>query len=443
MDILTKAANALKSVFLVDAETVNAEAKAVKRRRKFTPATLAQTFILAFLKKPNASFENISTMAVASGIEVSPQAIEQRFGPELEQFFKLMFQSMTKHLVASDQPLAPILERFSEVILIDSSSIALPDSQAEHYQGCGGSHDACRSALKLQTEFDLRSGALRSVQVEQGRAPDGASDRQQIVQTVGSLRIADLGYFNVPVLKQMDQSKAYFLTRIQHHVKIFVDGVKHDLVAFLNAQELGVVDCVIELGVSERFGCRLIAYRVPEEVANRRRQKLIATTKAKTRRQPSAASLAACDWEFMATNLSVEQLSVNEAIVLYRARWQIELLFKRWKSQGLIAQMEGKTDVVVMTKFWIRLCAALIQHWLSVVAAWSPTLQLSLVKVVEEIREFAREIASKLSTGGNLIATLERFCQSARVGCKLNRKKKKPGNLSLLRDPECLDYVLS
>ncbi len=41
------------------------------------------------------------------------------------------------------------------------------------------------NALKLQTEFDLRSGALRSVQLEQGRAPDGASDRQQIVQTVG------------------------------------------------------------------------------------------------------------------------------------------------------------------------------------------------------------------------------------------------------------------
>ena len=61
MDILTKAANALKSVFLMDAETVNAEAKAVKRRRKFTPATLAQTFILAFLKKPNASFENVAS----------------------------------------------------------------------------------------------------------------------------------------------------------------------------------------------------------------------------------------------------------------------------------------------------------------------------------------------------------------------------------------------
>lgn len=213
------------------------------------------------------------------------------------------------------------------------------------------------NALKLQTEFDLRSGALRSVQLEQGRAPDGASDRQQIVQTVGSLRIADLGYFNVPVLKQIDQSKAYFLTRIQHNVKIFVDGVKHDLVTFLNAQELGVVDCRIELGVNERFGCRLIAYRVPEETANRRRQKLIATTKAKTRGQP--------------------------------------------------------------------------------------TLRLSLVKVVEEIREFAREIARMLSNGGNLIATLARFCQSARMGCKLNRKKKKPGNLSLLRDPECLDYVLS
>jgi hypothetical protein len=443
MDMVPKVSNALKSIFLERAEQINSQAKAVKRRRKFTPRSLAQTFILAFLKNPDASFEDIACMAVASGIEVSPQAIEQRYSSDLELFFKLLFQDMTRFVIDSDESLAPILDRFSEVILIDSSSVTLPDSQEKQYQGCGGTYGRGKAALKLQTELDLRSGCLRCVEVEQGRAPDGASDRQHIEQAAESLRIADLGYFNIPVLRSIDESKAYFLTRIQHQVKIHVDGVKYDLVTWLNMQEAGTVNRRIEVGLKERFACRLIAYRVPEELANRRRQKLIKATRSKSGRQPSAGSLAACDWEFMVTNLPVEQLSVNEAIVLYRARWQIELLFKRWKSHGLIAQMDGNNDIVKMTKFWIRLCAALIQHWLTVATAWSPTHCLSLDKIARRIRDFVREIATQLSTSCDLEVVFNEICKTVRIGCRINLRRKKPGTLSLLRDTASLDYVLT
>jgi IS4 transposase len=47
--------------------------------------------------------------------------------------------------------------------------------------------------------------------------------------------------------------------------------------------------------------------------------------------------LAWCDWTILATNAPVEKLTPKEATVLYRTRWQGELLFKRWKSQGLAA----------------------------------------------------------------------------------------------------------
>lgn len=95
MDILTKVSNALNSIFLERADEINSLAKAVKRKRKFTPSSLAQTFILAFLKNPNATFEDIACMAVATGVDVFPQAIEQRYSSSLERFFKLLFQDMT------------------------------------------------------------------------------------------------------------------------------------------------------------------------------------------------------------------------------------------------------------------------------------------------------------------------------------------------------------
>lgn len=137
---------------------------------------------------------------------------------------------------------------------------------------------------------------------------------------------------------------------------------------------MGKIDQAIELGASDRLRCRLIAWRVPEEIANTRRRKIRATAKRKTGREPSEAALAACDWEFLVTNVGEDQLTFKEAIVLYRARWQIELLSKRWKSYGRIDELDGKSDTVIMTRFWACLCAALIQHWLTIAATWSLTL---------------------------------------------------------------------
>lgn len=442
MNIIAKVAAALQGVFGGCADIANEESKVIQRKRKFTPQTLAQAFVLALLQNPKANSEEIASMVAASGMELSHQAVEQRYSPRLATFFQELFRQMTQQIMSSDTALAPILERFIEVILIDSSVITLPDSQQENFRGCGGSYEGGKSALKLQTELELRGGELRCVQIEQGRSPDGASDRQNVAFTPGALRVADLGYFNLPVLERIDESKAFFLTRLPHHTKIYVAAEKHDVVAWLNSQSQMVVDTWIEIGAEARVRCRLIAWRVPEEIANRRRQKLIEKTRSKTGRAPTAESLAACDWELLVTNLPEDQLCVKEAIVLYRSRWQIELLFKRWKSLCLIDELDGRNDVVTMVRFWARLCAALIQHWLTVGAAWSGALHLSFSKVAKLVRQFAKDIAIAISSGGDLELIIQRFCKMARTGCKRNRRRKSPGTIELLRNPELLDYIL-
>ena len=443
MSIVPKVVKTLQGVFGSCAESANEETKVIKRRRKFTPQTLAAAFILALLRNPKANSEQIAAMAAASGVVVSHQAVEQRYSPELAEFFKILFSKMTQQVVHSNESLAPILERFSEVNVIDSSMITLPDSQQEEYQGCGGSYEGGKAALKLQTELNLRNGDLRCVQIEPGRSPDAATDRQQIVFTKGSLRLADLGYFNIRVFQEIDRCEAYYLSRVQHQTKIYVGGVKYDLVPWLNSLGDGVIDQQVEIGSTDRLGCRLIAWRVPEEVANRRRQKLIASTRKKHGRQPTAASLAACDWEFLVTNLLEDQLTIKEAIVLYRARWQIELLFKRWKSHCQIDELDGRNDIIQMTRFWARLCAMLIQHWLSIAASWSSTLRVSLGKTAKLTRDFAKDMAIGLSDNGYLTTILERFRQMAHATCKLTKRKKKPATLDQLRDPDQLEYVLT
>ena len=56
-------------------------------------------------------------------------------------------------VVASDKAMAPLLEQFTEVRVIDSSVISLSDSQQEQFRACGGSYNSGTSALKLQVEL--------------------------------------------------------------------------------------------------------------------------------------------------------------------------------------------------------------------------------------------------------------------------------------------------
>jgi hypothetical protein len=132
----------------------------IKRRRKFTAATLVQTFVLGYLKNPNASDEELAQMAVQCGVEVTPQAIDQRHSPQMAAFLQEVFQEGAKTVVGSDRALAPILERFPKVAILDGSTLGLPDIMHQEFAGCGGTHDSNKAALKLQTEFELRSGAV-------------------------------------------------------------------------------------------------------------------------------------------------------------------------------------------------------------------------------------------------------------------------------------------
>src|SRR5476651_2422132 len=94
----------------------------------------------------------------------------------------------------------------------------------EQFRGCGGSHGSGAAAMKLQTELDLRSGALTHVEIESGRSPDGATSRQEARHGKGSLRIADLGYFALAVFAAMMEAGEYFLSRLQFGTHVLLSS---------------------------------------------------------------------------------------------------------------------------------------------------------------------------------------------------------------------------
>src|SRR6266851_3849079 len=225
MGILAKVGGALQRLFGEIAQTAAEESGVIQRTRKFSPVSLARTFVLGFLQNPRASDEKLAQLAVQCGAAVTPQAIEQRHTPRLVDFLERLFRGATKLVVGSDQTLAPILERFTSVTVIDSSTITLPDEMQEQFRGCGGSYGGGAAAMKLQTELDLRSGALAHVEIEPGRSPDSATSRQDVRRGKGSLRITDLGYFAAGVFAAMTAAGEYFLSRLQFGTQVLLgDG---------------------------------------------------------------------------------------------------------------------------------------------------------------------------------------------------------------------------
>ena len=256
----------------------------------------------------------------------------------------------------------------------------------------------------------------------------------------GALRIADLGYFNTAVFQRFQDDGVYWLSRLLFGTNVYdVDGQQLPLMNWLVSQG-PLVDQRVRMGAEQKVACRIIAWRLPQEVAARRRQKLVENARRKGR-TPSAARLAWCDWMILVTNVPAQRLTPNEARVLYRARWQIELLFKRWKSQGFVAELEGATLTRKMVRLWARLLAVIVQHWLVIGSVWGHP-RISPKKACDATRQFAVLLAAGSDQTAMLHKAIETMMESLQSTVRQN-KRKRPSTFELLNNPEKIGYSLT
>ena len=64
-------------------------------------------------------------------------------------------------------------------------------------------------------------------------------------------------------------------------------------------------------------------------------------------------------------------LSLEEALVLARCRWQLELLWKLWKSYGRIDESRSQNPWRVLCEIYAKLLGMLVQHWTLLASCWS------------------------------------------------------------------------
>ena len=117
----------------------------------------------------------------------------------------------------------------------------------------------------------------------------------------------------------------------------------------------------MRLGEVHRLPARLLAVRGPQAVADERRRRLWAVARKKGC-MVSARRLALAAWIMLVTNVPSDRLTVRE--VLGRTRWQIELLFKLWKSHGRVDESRSLKPWRILCEVYAKLLAMVVQHWL-------------------------------------------------------------------------------
>ncbi len=430
-------ANALQQVLTTTAERLGRETQFVQRAGKLDGASFSQILTFGWLADPQASLEALSQTGLALGVDISAQGLDERFTQSAATCLRRVLEAALAVVVEASPPAIPLLQRFSGIFVHDSTSLLLPAALAELWPGCGGSTGGA-AALKVQVRYDLLKGGLQ-LAWQAGRASDRRASFQHAPLPVGALRLADLGYFDLAVLTETQQQQAYWLTRPQAGTRVFDGrGQALDLATYLTRQTSASLDVPIQLGATHHLPCRLLAVRVCQETADRRRQRL--HTEARRRGQAvSQERLRLADWTLFVTNIPVERLSLREALVLARTRWQIELLFKLWKEHAQLDESRSQKPWRILCEIYAKLLGQLIQHWLCLVSCWR-FADHSLRKAAVTIQQHALHLAVAFATrvGERLSEAIAVIQHCLEHGARINKRRRSPSTFQLLLDLEPL-----
>ena len=426
----------LQHLLTTTADAAGEETGCIQRTRRFRGATLCQTLVFGWLGAPAATLDQLCQMAAVCGVRITPQGLAQRCTRATASMLHQVLTAAVEHVLSTDPVAIPLLQRFCGVYLQDCTTITLPPALADCWSGCGdGTADGRTAVLKAGVRFDLAGGTLHGPVLAAGRTHDRTVVAALPSLPPGSLRLADLGFFSLTDLAAQDTAGCFWLTRVQMGTALFdASGRRWELADLVEEVVTGLTDLAVTVGVTHRLACRLLAVPVPDTVANQRRRRMHEEAHRRGV-MVTADRLRLAAFTVFLTNVPADRLLPQEALVLARARWQIEILFKCWKSVGQVDQWRSQLADRILCEVYAKLIGLVLQHWILLIAGWDDPRR-SLMKASAAVRAAAVALALALRRPGRLTQTLRDLAGSLQAGCRKNTRHGKLNTEQLLLHPE-------
>jgi Transposase DDE domain len=326
-------------------------------------------------------------------VDITPEALQQRMNERAVAFLRDLLQTAFAKLHVGDTVCDETLfAAFGRVQIADSTGFGLPESLQAQFPGSGGS--GSRAGAKIQVVWDYKSHTFEHFALVAGNVPDNTYvDTVVGLACPSSLFMFDLGYFKLTAFAKIAAAQAYFLSRLNHQTTLreVVGGRLQtlDLSHRLAHEPRSLLEKSVVLGAHDRVPARLIAVRMPDAIVNERRRHAHAVAK-KRGYTPTQAHLTLLAWNLFITNVPASVWHPQTVGVAYALRWQVELVFKAWKSGLHLATVTTTTKNSTLCYLYGRLLLILLTFALCPplrAAVWQKQRrEVSLLKLVRHFQ---------------------------------------------------------
>jgi hypothetical protein len=367
--ISTLAPIVLQTIFGTLAIQLARTTRFIRRQGKLRADDFARNFCLFLVRRPRTPLQRL-----ASELGLTCSALSQRLQQRTTaRFLRVLLLGALEQLALPKRTrhVLPLLNRFTGVSLVDCTTLGLPLDLVRRFPGCGGGakKGARTAACKVLLQIDLSTGQSTQLALGSGRTPDVRLLDKLKPLPKGALEVADLGFFDTDRFRAHNRRGVWWLTRLPARISIRPVGAGEWVELARWLEQRGRTgpdhwDGTLQVAKVSPLSMRVLVQRCPPKEAARRRRELRAWAKKKGE-VVGWRQLVLCDWWVLATNVGRDRLSPSEATELYRARWQIELVFKRWKSLGHVRVPSDLSANRAECELYGRLLGVLVIDWLA------------------------------------------------------------------------------
>ena len=310
-----------------------------RQPKKITPSS----FVLGFIQCCAKSTYSFSQWAIQIGwlIEstVSKQAVFDRINETAVEFIAGLLKHCLQNKLLDDCKCnipTPIFSPFGKILLQDSTTLNLSQSLADQFPG-NKSKGLQKAVARVQTIINIKTMQIFQCTLASFTNNDQSASRDILdYLTKGDLVIRDLGYFVMDAFQEIIDREAYFVSRLKYGIIVYTkQGDRIDMAALLkNNKSIIEMDVLIN---KCKLPVRLVMIKLPDNIANEKVRKAKCDRNIKTNH--SLEYYEWCRYNAYITNVPPAIWTAIQIPEVYKVRWQIEIIFKSWKSGMKMEQM--------------------------------------------------------------------------------------------------------
>lgn len=235
--------------------------------------------------------------------------------------------AMNKRLAALKEGL--LFSSFKRVLLQDSTTLSLPSNLVPYYPGSANKVKQ-HAVVRLQCLINIKTMHWLQIALNPFTSNDQSASKLSIpLLQKDDLLIRDLGYFSMDAFKQIQHQQAFYISRLRYGVNFY--NARGKLVNWKQlCKAKGIIDREIYAGLKQKLKVRIVMIPLPLSIAAEKIRK--AKRDRDKRLNHSKDYYRWLAYKVFITNIAIDDFSAQQINETYKVRWQIEMVFKAWKS---------------------------------------------------------------------------------------------------------------